>query len=328
MLSAAFCICAFAEGADTLAPVISGIEDGRTYCYLPSFAVSDDGDGDLTVYLNGTELFPYHDRYDIKTTGSCVIRAVDGAGNEETVTVYIKDTHTYESGNPASVIWLWDGNNDACLTLICIYCGHSLTPSVSVSKESGNRYDIYTAAATGDDRNTYIDTKTVEKQTAQTPVPPTAAPEPSAAATPIPQITLAPEPTPVWTDELWFDGEYYAAEYLPEQADLYLNGALSSPEPSASPEPSPEPEEESRFTLSLPPRGNLIIKTGDAYQKEGSAREETTEQGSGLELREANIRTLKCLALALAVCICIVIIIKINIGEKTQKKSEKSAKND
>jgi hypothetical protein len=80
--------------------------------------------------------------------------------------------------------------------------------------------------------------------------------------------------------------------------------------------------------LSLPPRGNLIIKTGDAYQKEGSAREETTEQGSGLELREANIRTLKCLALALAVCTCIVVIIKINIGEKTQKKSEKSSKND
>ena len=46
------------------------------------------------------------------------------------------------------------------------------------------------------------------------------------------------------------------------------------------------------------------------------------------ELREANIRTLKCLALALAVCTCIVIIIKINTGEKTQKKSEKSAKND
>ena len=47
-----------------------------------------------------------------------------------------------------------------------------------------------------------------------------------------------------------------------------------------------------------------------------------------MEFREANIRTLKCLALALAVCTCIVVIIKINIGEKTQKKSEKSSKND
>ncbi|MBQ1642764.1 MAG: hypothetical protein II104_06925, partial [Oscillospiraceae bacterium] len=126
----------------------------------------------------------------------------------------------------------------------------------------------------------------------------------------------------------WFDGEYYAAEYLPEQADLYLNGALSSPEPSASPEPGPEPEEENGFTLSPPPRGNLIIKTGNAQQKEGAVREEKSEQGFGLEFREANIRTLKCLALALAVCTCIVIIIKINIGEKTQKKSEKSSKND
>ena len=63
-----------------------------------------------------------------------------------------------------------------------------MMPDVSVSKTSGNRYDIYTATATGDDRNTYIDTKTVEAQTAQTPVPSTAVSEPSATATLIPQI--------------------------------------------------------------------------------------------------------------------------------------------
>ena len=200
-----------------------------------------------------------------------------------------------------------------------------------MSKESGNRYDIYTAAATGDDRNTYIDTKTVEAQTAHTPVPPTMAPEPSATAALIPQITVAPEPEPVWTDELWFDGEYFESSY-----DLAYAGESTvtpSPEPSASPEPSPEPEEENSFTLRAPPRGNLIIKTGSAKQREDPPKEEGASEGSGMnytgpELREANIRTLKCLALALAVCICIVIVIKINIGEKTQKKSDKSAKND
>ena len=201
-----------------------------------------------------------------------------------------------------------------------------MMPDVSVSKTSGNRYDIYTATATGDDRNTYIDTKTIEAQTAQTPVPPTAASEPSATATQIPQITVAPDPAPVWTDELWFDGEYYESSY--DFADAGESAANHSPELSASPEPGPEPEEENSFTLSPPPKGNLIIKTGNAQQKEEAAREEMSEQGFGLEFREANIRTLKCLALALAVCTCIVVIIKINIGEKTQKKSEKSSKND
>ena len=201
-----------------------------------------------------------------------------------------------------------------------------MMPDVSVSKTGGNRYDIYTATATGDDRNTYIDTKTIEAQTAQTPVPPTAAPEPSATATLIPQITVAPEPAPVWTDELWFDGEYFESSY--EFTDAGESTAASSPESSVSPEPGTEPEEENSFTLSPPPKGNLIIKTGNAQQKEGTVREEKSEQGFGLEFREANIRTLKCLALALAVCTCIVVIIKINIGEKTQKKSEKSSKND
>ena len=195
-----------------------------------------------------------------------------------------------------------------------------MMPDVSVSKTSGNRNDIYTATATGDDRNTYIDTKTVEAQTAQTPVPPTAATEPSATATLVPQITVAPDPAPVWTDELWFDGEYYESSY--DFADAGESAATPSPEPGT------EPEEENSFTLSPPPKGNLIIKTGNAQQKEGTVREEKSEQGFGLEFREANIRTLKCLALALAVCTCIVVIIKINIGEKTQKKSEKSSKND
>ena len=195
-----------------------------------------------------------------------------------------------------------------------------MMPDVSVSKTGGNRYDIYTATATGDDRNTYIDTKTVEAQTAQTPVPSTAVSEPSATATLIPQITVAPDPAPVWTDELWFDGEYFESSYD------FTDAGESTATPS--PEPGPEPEEENGFTLSPPPKGNLIIKTGNAQQKEEAAREEKPEQGFGLEFREANIRTLKCLALALAVCICIVIVIKINIGEKTQKKSEKSSKND
>ena len=204
-------------------------------------------------------------------------------------------------------------------------------PDVSVSKTSGNRYDTYTATATGDDRNTYIDTKTVEAQTAQTPFPSIAVSEPSATATLIPQITVAPEPSPVWTDELWFDGEYYESSY--DFADAGESAANPSPELSASPEPGPEPEEENSFTLSPPPKGNLIIKTGNALQEEDPPKEEGALEGSGMifadpELREANIRTLKCLALALAVCTCIVIIIKINIGEKTQKKSEKSAKND
>ena len=199
-------------------------------------------------------------------------------------------------------------------------------PDVSVSKTGGNGYDIYTATATGDDGNTYIDTKTVEAQTAQTPVPTAAASEPSETAALIPQITLAPEPAPVWTDELWFDGEYFESSYY--FADAGESAAASYPESSASPEPGPGQEEENSFTLGLPPRGNLIIKTGNAQQKEGAAREEKPEQSFGSEFREANIRTLKCLVLTLAVCICIVIIIKINIGEKTQKKSEKSAKND
>ena len=199
-----------------------------------------------------------------------------------------------------------------------------MMPDVSVSKTGGNRYDIYTATATGDDRNTYIDTKTVEAQTAQTPVPSIAVSEPSATATLIPQITVAPEPSPVWTDELWFDGEYYESSY--DFADAGESTAASSPESSVSPEPGTEPEEENSFTLSPPPKGNLIIKTGNAQKKEGAAREEKSEQGFGLEFREATIPSVRSLTMCLAVRICIGLVNKIKIGKKTHEKSEKSAK--
>ncbi len=284
----------------------------------------------MTVYLNGSELAPYHGRYDIRTIGVCEIRAVDVAGNEESVTVYVKDTHTYERGNPASVIWQWDENTEAHLTLVCVHCGHSVMPAVSVSKTSANTYDIYTATAIGDDGNTYTDTKTAaapEPSVPATVIPQiTFSPEPSVSATVFPQITLAPEATPVWEDELWFDGEYYSAEEVPDQAEFFVSGELSSPGPSASPEPGPEPEEENSIALVLPPKGNLIIKTGNARESEGPVQEQKQERGSDAELREANLRTLKCLALVLAICICFIIIIKINIPGKTQKKSKNRQK--
>lgn len=83
--------------ADADAPVISGVEDGKTYCAAQKVAVTDEHLASVTV--NGTEV-------ELDTDGSFTLSpavgeqkiiATDKAGNTTTVTVTVNDGHTLET---------------------------------------------------------------------------------------------------------------------------------------------------------------------------------------------------------------------------------------
>ena len=51
------CICGYVEATDSDAPVISGIENGKTYYSAAEFSVADDND--FTVTVDGEEAVSY-----------------------------------------------------------------------------------------------------------------------------------------------------------------------------------------------------------------------------------------------------------------------------
>ncbi|MCI7181548.1 MAG: hypothetical protein MSA26_13480 [Lachnospiraceae bacterium] len=95
---------------DITKPVISGIEDGKTYCAAQTVTVSDN-DAIATVMVNGTEVnLDANKQFTLPANGEQTIVATDKAGNETSVTVTVNNGHT--AGND-------DGN---CSTPVyCIY---------------------------------------------------------------------------------------------------------------------------------------------------------------------------------------------------------------
>lgn len=83
--------------ADADAPVISGIEDGKTYCAAQKVTVTDEHLASVTV--NGTEVELDNDgSFTLApAAGEQEVVATDKAGNTTTVTVTVNDGHTPET---------------------------------------------------------------------------------------------------------------------------------------------------------------------------------------------------------------------------------------
>ena len=83
--------------ADADAPVISGIEDGKTYCAAQKVTVTDEHLASVTV--NGTEVELDNDgSFTLApAAGEQEVVATDKAGNTTTVTVTVNDGHTSET---------------------------------------------------------------------------------------------------------------------------------------------------------------------------------------------------------------------------------------
>ena len=82
------CACGYTEAADTEAPVISGIENGKTYYGAAEFSVTDDND--FTVTVDGNPVLPENDRFTLTPDNAQhTITATDVAGNTAEITVSV-----------------------------------------------------------------------------------------------------------------------------------------------------------------------------------------------------------------------------------------------
>ena len=93
-------ICSDGIVLDGTAPVISGVENGRTYCAAQTVTVSDPYLD--TVTLNGTPVMPDANGGFVLSPaqGAQTIVATDKAGNTATVTVTINHGHTFAEWTP------------------------------------------------------------------------------------------------------------------------------------------------------------------------------------------------------------------------------------
>ena len=101
----------YAQWRDTAKPVITGVENGKTYCDTVEFTVTDN-DGIASVTANDKKLTPdANGKYTLeKGTGTVKVVATDNAGNTADVTVTINNGHT--------------GGVATCISkATCEYCG-------------------------------------------------------------------------------------------------------------------------------------------------------------------------------------------------------------
>ena len=96
---------------DATAPVISGAQDGRTYCAAVELAVSD---ANLdTVTLNGAAVALADGKLAVRpAAGEQTVTATDKAGNSTTLTLTVNDGHTWGA---------WKSNGDGTHTRACKY---------------------------------------------------------------------------------------------------------------------------------------------------------------------------------------------------------------
>ena len=104
-----------AQWKDIQKPVITGLENGKTYCDTVEFEVSDN-DGITSVKAENTTLTPgTNSKYTLaKGIGTVTVVATDKAGNETSVTVTVNNGHTYGE---------WQSNGDDTHTRYCTVAG-------------------------------------------------------------------------------------------------------------------------------------------------------------------------------------------------------------
>ena len=111
---------------DATVPVISGIENGKTYCAAQTITVDEKYIG--TVKVNGTEvILDENDQFILSpASGEQTIVVTDKAGNETRVTVTVNDGHTYE----------WQSENGQYWQK-CKFCNHETAkkdiPTINIS---------------------------------------------------------------------------------------------------------------------------------------------------------------------------------------------------
>ena len=95
---------------DSVVPVISGIENGKTYCEEQTFTVTEDYIKSVTV--NGTEVsLDANNQFTLNPAeGTQTIVVTDKAGNETSLTVTVNDGHT-----------AGDDDGDCSTPVYCIY---------------------------------------------------------------------------------------------------------------------------------------------------------------------------------------------------------------
>ena len=91
---------------DIVNPVITGLENGKTYCDTAEFEVSDNV-GVASVTANGGELIPdAYGKYTLeKGKGTVTVVAKDNSDNETSVTVTVNNGHTYEWQSENGQYW-------------------------------------------------------------------------------------------------------------------------------------------------------------------------------------------------------------------------------
>ena len=82
------CVCGYVEAADSDAPVISGIENGKTYYGAVEFSVADAND--FTVTVDGNPVLPENGRFTlVPDNEQHTVTATDAAGNTAVITVSV-----------------------------------------------------------------------------------------------------------------------------------------------------------------------------------------------------------------------------------------------
>ena len=95
-----------ARWKDSVNPVITGLENGKTYCDTAEFEVTDNV-GVASVTANGGELIPdAYGKYTLeKGKGTVTVVAKDNSDNETSVTVTVNNGHTYEWQSENGQYW-------------------------------------------------------------------------------------------------------------------------------------------------------------------------------------------------------------------------------
>ena len=106
---------------DSIAPVISGIENGKTYCEAQSFTVTEENLNQVTV--NGTAVSAVNGTYTVSPEkGEQTVVVTDKAGNSVTYKVTVNDGHT-----------LSYAANENVVTETCGYCSHNATATITAT---------------------------------------------------------------------------------------------------------------------------------------------------------------------------------------------------
>nr|WP_177296266.1 leucine-rich repeat protein [uncultured Blautia sp.] len=99
---------------DSIAPVISGVENGKTYCEAQTVTVTEEYIE--SVKVNGAEVYlDENNQFTLNPAdGTQTIVATDNAGNKAEMTVTVNDGHTYGE---------WQSNGNSTHTRYCIVEG-------------------------------------------------------------------------------------------------------------------------------------------------------------------------------------------------------------